>query len=112
MAQTSEKIIEFPFRMNWIAAVKGGEFILELYWDVLQTMNNFAIDNEPMNAASIDNVNYFNDLFVKWDLPVFKITDPDTPGLPFPEQADKVITFPGNWYHFHEFLFMSSDWGP
>jgi hypothetical protein len=88
----STKFIEFPFRMNWIAAVHGGEIVLELFWDVVRAMNDIAIKGDSITKTDIENIEYLNDIFKNWDLPVFLVDGIDVycPSVP----CDKVLPFP------------------
>lgn len=84
-------ILEFPFRMNWIAAVNGGEGILEVFWDTVESMNEIAITHWSMSDNDKSNIAYLNELFSNWDLPTFSI-DGETSFLDlFPEE--KILPF-------------------
>lgn len=81
-------ILEFPFRMNWIAAVKGGQTMLEIYWKTVAAMNHMAINNHLMTSIDKQRIADLNKLFVKWDLPCFAL---DESSLSLPEE--KVLPF-------------------
>lgn len=84
-------ILEFPFRMNWIAAVHGGEVILDLFWEVVTSMNEIATTQWSMSDDDKSNLIYLNELFENWDLPTFSIDGTASTLDLFPEE--KVLPF-------------------
>lgn len=86
----SPMIIEFPFRMNWIAAVKGGDKMLSIFWNTVSAMNDMAIKRHSITETDKQMLKDLNELFAKWDLPIFPIeADSNLPLfepeiLPFP----------------------------
>lgn len=85
-------ILEFPFYMNWIATVRGGAGALEIFWDTVNAMNSLAASGLPATDIDRENIEYLNDIFVNWNLPVFPINyiNAACPSL----SKNKVIPFP------------------
>lgn len=88
--ENDTKIIEFPFRMNWMAANSGGRKLLEIYWETVAGLNEIAASGYQMLESDWAMVADLNKMFEPWGLPTF----PTKPMKSSSLAASMVLPFP------------------